>query len=64
MEVPRLGVESELQLLADATATRDLGCVCGPHHIPWQHQVLNPLIEARDQTRVLMDSSRVRGQYL
>ena len=30
MEVPRLGVESELQLLAypTAIATRDLSCIC------------------------------------
>ena len=34
MEVPRLGVESELQLPAytAATATSDLSCVCDLHH--------------------------------
>ena len=34
MEVPRLGVESQLQLLAGttATATPDLSCVCDLHH--------------------------------
>ena len=34
MEVPRLGVESELQLLAytTATATRDLSLICDPYH--------------------------------
>ena len=33
MEVPRLGVESELQLLAYATATAilDLSCICDLH---------------------------------
>ena len=32
-EVPRLGVESELQLLAytTATATPDLSCICNLH---------------------------------
>ena len=33
MEVPRLGVESELHLLAytTATATQDLSCICDLH---------------------------------
>ena len=48
MEVPRLGVESELQLLAYATATVmwDLSRVSDPHHSSWQHQILNPLSKA------------------
>ena len=62
MEVPRPGVHSELQLLAyaRATGTRDLSRVCHLHHSSGQCQILNPLIEARDQTHVLMDASRVR----
>ena len=34
MEVPRLGVELELQLLAcsTATATQNLSCICDRHH--------------------------------
>ena len=32
MEVLRLGVKSELQLLAYATAMRDPICICNPHH--------------------------------
>ena len=61
MEVPRLGVQMELQLLAyiTATATWDLGCVCDLHQSSWQCWVLNPLSEARDQTLVLMDPSQV-----
>ena len=47
MEVPRLGVESELQLQATIIATRDLSLQ--------QHQNLNPLSEARDQTLILLD---------
>ena len=45
MEVPRLGVESELQLPAYTTATAilDLSRVCDLHHSSWQHQILNPL---------------------
>ena len=56
MEVPRLGVELELQLLAysRATATKDLNHVCNLQHSSWQRQILNPLIEARDRTRNLM----------
>ena len=62
MEVPRLGVKSELQMPAysTATATQDLSHVCDLHHGSWQHRVFNPLSEARDQTHVLMDTSRVR----
>ena len=59
MEVSRLGVESELQMLAyaTATATQDLSCVCNLHHSSLQRRILNPLREARDGTRILMDPS-------
>ena len=61
MEVPRLGVELELQLLSYTTNTAmpDPSCVCDLHHSPQQHQILNPLREARNQTQVLMDTSQV-----
>ena len=60
MEVPGLGVELELQLqvYATATATPDLSCICDLHHSSQQQWILNPLSEARGQTRVLMDASR------
>ena len=47
MEVPRLGVKSELQLPAHvtATATQDLSCVCNLHHSSQQCWILNPGIE-------------------
>ena len=50
MEVPRLGVESELLLLAYATATAmwDLSHVCDIHHSSQQRKILNPLSEVRD----------------
>ena len=61
MEVPRLWVESELQLLAYARATampvpsriRTL------HYSLWQHWILNPLSEARDQTCNLMVPNQI-----
>ena len=61
MQVPRLGVKSNLQLLAYATATAmpDLSRVCDLYHSSWQHWIFNPLIEARDQTCVLMDTSQI-----
>ena len=61
MEVPRLGVESELQLLAYTTAiaTQDPSRVCDLHHSSWQHQILNPMSEARDLARNLMVPSQI-----
>ena len=57
MEVPRLGAESELQLPAytTATAAQDLSCICNLHRSSRQLGILDPLSEARDRTRVLMD---------
>ena len=49
MEVPRIGVRLELQLLACATAMPDPSCVCELHHNSEQHWILNPLSEARDR---------------
>ena len=50
MEVPGLGVKSELQLLAYsiATAMPDLSHICDLDCSLWQCQILNPLSEARD----------------
>ena len=57
----QLGVKSELQLPAYTTATAmpDPSLVCDLHHCLRQRQILNPLRKARDQTCVLMDTSRV-----
>ena len=62
LEVPRLGVKSELQLLAYATATamQDTNRVCDLHHSSWQCQILNPLSKARDQ--ILNPLSKARDQ--
>ena len=60
MEVPRLGVELELQPLAYATAmaTRDLSRFCKLHHSSWQHRILSPLSKARNGTHNLMVPSQ------
>ena len=62
MEVPRLVVESELQLPASPTATAmwDPSCVCNLHHSSWQHRILNPLSRAKDRTHIFMDTSQIR----
>ena len=57
MEVPRLGVKSELQLPAYATATAtvlDPSHICDLHPSSQQRQILNPLNKARDGTQNLM----------
>ena len=61
MDIPRLGVESELQLLAYTTftATQDPSHICDLHHTSRQHRILNPLREARDRTHNFMVPSRI-----
>ena len=61
MEVPRLRVESELQLpsYASATAMPDLSCVWDLYHSLRQCQILNSWRETRDQTHILMHTSQV-----
>ena len=56
-EVPRLGVQSELQLLVytTATVTQNLSPICDLCHSLHQCQILNPLNETRDRTWILMD---------
>ena len=65
MEVPRLGVELELQLPASTTATAMLylSCVFDLHHSSRQHRILNPLSRAGDRTHVLMDTSWVHSRW-
>jgi len=60
MDVPRLRVELELQLLADTTATAMPGpsYICELHHSLQQHWILNPLRKARGRIHIL------HGQYV
>ena len=59
MEVPRLGVKLELQLLACVTATAtampDPSHICDLDDSSQQCQILNALIEVMVRTFVLMD---------
>ena len=58
MEVPRLGVGSELHPLTYTTAAAmDLSHVCDLHHSSRQHRILNSLSEAGDRMGILRDTS-------
>ena len=61
METPRLGVKSEMQLLAYTTAiaVQEPSHICNLYHSSWQQHMLNPPSVTRDQTRILMDTSHV-----
>ena len=61
IEVPRLGVESELQLPAYTTATAmpDPSLDCDLPCSSQQHQIPDLLSKARDQTHILTDTSRI-----
>ena len=61
MEIPRLGVESEIQLLAytTATATGNLSRIYDLYHSSQQHQKADLMIEAWDRTYILMDTSQI-----
>ena len=61
MEVPRLGIKSELQLPAytTATATWDPSQVCYLHHSSWQCWIFNQLSEARNGTEFNENRSQV-----
>ena len=56
MEVPGLGIKSELQAYATDMAIPDPNCICDLHCGLWKSQILNPLSEARDRTCVLTDT--------
>ena len=61
MEVPRLGIDLELQTQADTTATEmpEPSLVSNLHYRLWQRWILNLMSQAGNQTCILMDTSRV-----
>ena len=61
MEVPRLGVKSQLQLPAYTTAiaTWDPSLACDLNHSLRERQIPDPLSESRDRIRILMDSRQI-----
>ena len=61
MEVPRLGVKMDLQLLAYTTATAAwfLSSIFHLRHGSQQHWILNPLTKARDRTHNLIVPSQI-----
>ena len=64
MEAPRLGVESELQLLASLHHSHSHSHARSEQILQSALQLkatldLNPLNEARDQTCILMDASQI-----
>ena len=61
VEIPRLGIQLDLNLLGYSTAIAmpDPSCVCSLHLSSQQYQILNSLSGARDQTLILMDTSQV-----
>ena len=63
MGVSRIEVRLALQLQAYATATAiwDLSHICNLCHGVQQHWILNPLNEAKDQTRIFMNTSQVHN---
>ena len=63
MELPRRGsnrsYSCQLNTTATATAMQDPSHVCDLNHISQQHRILNPLSEARNRTRILVDTSHI-----
>ena len=61
MEVPRWGVESELQLPAYTTTPEmhRILATFASYHSSWQRWIPNPLSKARNQTHILMETSQV-----
>ena len=51
-------IEAADEAYSTAPATRDPSCICYLHNSLQQSWILNPLRKARDQTCILMDTSR------
>ena len=66
MKVPRLGVKSELHLLAYATATvmPDPSCIWDLHCSSWQCWIFNLQCETKNQTHILMVTIMIRYHWV
>ena len=51
--------QARSQMGPTATATGDRRHICDLYHSSWQPWITDPLSKARDQTRILMDTSRI-----
>ena len=54
-----MSLKLELPAYTTATAMEDPSGICDLHHSLWQYHILNLLSEARDWTRILMDTSQL-----
>ena len=61
MDVPRLGVELNWSCRCRPIPQPQQHHFCDLHHRSGQCQILSPLSEAREQTCILMDTSRVHN---
>ena len=60
MDIPRLGIQLELQLPTYAAAMPYLSHICDLHHSSQQGQILNLLSKARDWTHNPMVTGQIR----
>ena len=58
----RDGIGAAAEASATAETREDPSCICDLHHSLKQHQILNHLSEARDQTCIFTDT--MLGSYL
>jgi len=63
MEIPRLGVKSELQLLDYAAVMQDSNHICNLYDSSWQNWIPDPRCKALDQTHILMNTSQIHCRY-
>ena len=64
MEVPRLGVQLELQLPAYATATQDPSRIYDLYHSSQQHQILEPTEREGQESNLLRHDRNSLGIFL
>ena len=63
MEIPRLGGGQIGATYNTVTAMPDSSRICDLYCSLQQHPILNPLIEARDRTHILMDTRKIEPEW-